>query len=287
MSNTMFYVEPPLNYTGSKFKLLPQLIPIFDKTKKRFVDLFAGGGSVYANVLYLYDSILVNDIIKDLIEIHKIMANDPKREFASSVKVLLRSVYDRLSYEKLRQSYNDNPTPQKLFALMLSCTNNMLRFSKKFKFNQTYGERGWNTSILEKYNSFCSSVECNRQKIEFCSKDFTELISVINRNDFVYADPPYTDTGAGYNCYWDDLHEKNLLDFLQKIDKIGATFCLSGTILHDNKEGWLVKEMINKGFNYKNITCDYNGVSRKGEKSTQEVIVSNYELVKDVPLLFR
>ena len=40
-------IETPFNYTGSKFKLLEQILPEFDYTKPYFVDLFMGGGSVY------------------------------------------------------------------------------------------------------------------------------------------------------------------------------------------------------------------------------------------------
>ena len=47
----MELIETPFNYTGSKFKLLKQLIPEFDYTKPYFIDLFCGGGSIYTNVL--------------------------------------------------------------------------------------------------------------------------------------------------------------------------------------------------------------------------------------------
>ena len=46
----MDYVKSPLNYTGGKFKLLPQLLEIFPKDINTFVDLFAGGGNVAVNV---------------------------------------------------------------------------------------------------------------------------------------------------------------------------------------------------------------------------------------------
>ena len=65
------YVNSALNFTGSKFKLLEQLIPMMDFTKKYFVDLFAGSGVVGFNVVNLYEKVLLNDIIKDLIGIHK------------------------------------------------------------------------------------------------------------------------------------------------------------------------------------------------------------------------
>lgn len=40
----MEYVKSPLNYTGGKYKLLPQLLELFPKQVNTFVDLFAGGG---------------------------------------------------------------------------------------------------------------------------------------------------------------------------------------------------------------------------------------------------
>ena len=47
-------IKSPLNYTGGKYKLLPQLLPIILPPHKNeintFVDLFTGGGNVVANV---------------------------------------------------------------------------------------------------------------------------------------------------------------------------------------------------------------------------------------------
>ena len=40
----MEYVKSPLNYTGGKYKLLPQLLELFPKQVNTVVDLFAGGG---------------------------------------------------------------------------------------------------------------------------------------------------------------------------------------------------------------------------------------------------
>lgn len=40
----MEYVKSPLNYTGGKYKLLPQLLELFPKQVNTFVDLLAGGG---------------------------------------------------------------------------------------------------------------------------------------------------------------------------------------------------------------------------------------------------
>jgi hypothetical protein len=51
---------------------------------------------------------------------------------------------------------------------------------------------------------------------------------------------------------------------------------LSGVLEHDGKIAWLISELIDKGFSYKELNCDYNKVSKKGDKITKEVIVYNY-----------
>ena len=67
-------IETPFNFTGSKFKLLEQLLPEFDYTKDTFVDVFCGGGSVYTNILDKYHQIEVNDVITDLVGIHQCLS---------------------------------------------------------------------------------------------------------------------------------------------------------------------------------------------------------------------
>ncbi len=46
----MTYVKSPLNYTGGKYKLLGQIIPLFPNNIDTFVDLFCGGCNVGINV---------------------------------------------------------------------------------------------------------------------------------------------------------------------------------------------------------------------------------------------
>ena len=40
------YIKSPLNYTGGKYKLLPQIISSFPSECNTFVDLFTGGLNV-------------------------------------------------------------------------------------------------------------------------------------------------------------------------------------------------------------------------------------------------
>lgn len=54
-------IQSPLNYTGGKFKLLPQILPHFPKDIDVFVDLFCGGCNVGINVKA--NSVIYNDLM--------------------------------------------------------------------------------------------------------------------------------------------------------------------------------------------------------------------------------
>jgi DNA adenine methylase len=100
------YINPPMNYTGSKFKLLPQILPLMDYNKDIFIDMFAGGGSVYTNVVDKYQKIVVNDIIENIINIHKTLILNP-RQIITETKLCCNTVIDKNSFNVLRAKYNE------------------------------------------------------------------------------------------------------------------------------------------------------------------------------------
>lgn len=265
-------IETPFNFTGSKFKLLNQLIPEFDYSKRTFVDVFCGGGSVYTNVVDKYTQIEVNDVISELIGIHigLILGDD----IIENTKLLCPNKTDEVAYLTLRDDYNNNSTPDKLWALMLSCTSNMMRFNQKFKFNQTFGKRSWNSSTEKKVEDFKKHIRKYSDKITFTAKPFYEL--EIKPNAMYYCDPPYKGTEAGYNAYWHNDDEYNLYKYLKEIDRKGSSFMISGVLKHNNKESNLLKNLISDGYRHKVLNFNYNKVSKIGKKETTEIIIMNY-----------
>ena len=64
-------------------------------------------------------------------EIQKGLVNDPE----TIIQKTKSTVVDKNNVDgflELRKSFNNEKSPEKLWALMLSCTNNMMRFNKKF-----------------------------------------------------------------------------------------------------------------------------------------------------------
>lgn len=273
----MTIINPPFNYTGSKVKLLPQLLPLFDRSKPYLVDLFAGGGSVYTNALSLYERVWANDIIADLIGAHKGLLDDPG--FVERVKGLVVAKDDQIGYHALRDSYNVAKTPEKLFALMLCCTNNMMRFNQSFGFNQTFGKRTFNESTAAKIEAFTAHVLPMRAKLSFTSVSFEKVAPKDLSKCFVYADPPYMGTEAGYNAYWSGSLESRLYDYLKQVDAAKGSFALSG-VRGGHKgepESPVITRLTADGYHVRDIQHDYAKVSRDKEaKRGQEVLITNY-----------
>jgi len=267
-------IESPFNYTGSKYKILDQLLSYFDYTKNNFIDLFTGGGSVYVNIAQNYKAIYVNDIIKDLINIHQSIIDDVKKTIESVKQVAVKKD-DKEGYLKLRESYNINPSSIKLYALMLCCTNNMMRFNKKFKFNQTFGKRSFNSNTERKIISFSNALQEYKNKLVFSSNNFKDF--VVPDNSFVYIDPPYSNTEAGYNSYWDKDDDIKLFNYCKKLNDRGLTFAVSGVEIEGQEQCRLLKLLQNEDYiNRKEIKFDYNKVSRSGKKKFKEVLLINY-----------
>lgn len=273
-------LKPPTNYSGSKDKLLPQLVEYFPNKENvnNFYDVFCGGLSVTINTEY--NKIIANDIIEPLIHFYQILydaANSNKVE--SEIQNLQKAKIDKDSKEdflNVRLSFNKTRDPYLFFALVSSCTNNMMRFNKKFEFNQSFGKRTINLNTVQKIRDYCEVMI--EKDILFTSMNFDELLKIYppGKNDFVYLDPPYGFiTEAGYNAYWGKENEAKLFDTIDDLNEKGIKFALSGVSIHKGKENPNM-DRINK---YKVIELDhsYEKVARKKNAGkSQEILVLNY-----------
>ena len=81
-------VKSPLNFTGGKYKLLPQLVPLFPDNISTFVDLFCGGCNVGINATA--EKIICNDIDSKLIGLFSFFKGKSYSVLLPKIKVSLR-----------------------------------------------------------------------------------------------------------------------------------------------------------------------------------------------------
>jgi len=208
---------------GSKFKLLENLIPLFPTNISTFVDLFTGSGTVYMNVAHFYDVVIANDNLPDLITIHENLKNSEFINSAINSSQLTKNNSD--CYASLRTRYNEHKRPEDLLALIWSCNSNIMRFNKSLKFNQTWGKRCCSKNNKSQLKAL---YHVDLSNVEFQSKSFENV--EIPENSFVYLDPPYSNTSAGYNIIWDKSCDIKLLALVKKFIHQDTLFGISGVI---------------------------------------------------------
>lgn len=115
-------VKSPLNYTGGKYKLLPQILPYFPENIDIFYDLFCGGCNVGINVKA--SKIICNDINKVVIDL---MRNWNRLNSEQALKILEQTINkynlsktNEEGFKKIRQDYNEGNKTWNIFYAMLT-----------------------------------------------------------------------------------------------------------------------------------------------------------------------
>ena len=287
---TSRYIPSPMNYIGGKYKLIPQLFPIFPKEVDTFVDLFCGGANIGVNVSA--NKILLNDNLTFLIDLYNCFLSNSIDETIAYIETRIAnyglSLTNQEGYLSLREEYNLNRNPLDLFVLVAYSFNHQIRFNNKHQFNCPFGKNRsrYNQNIKNNLISFINSIQS--KNVFFSSLNFDEFdFSQLGTNDFVYADPPYLITTGTYNdgkrgfTGWNESTEKQLLEILTMLDHSRIKFGLSNVIHHKGKTNQILLSWIEENgyhINYLNkdySNCNYHTLD-KSKNASVEVLVTNY-----------
>lgn len=281
MSNK--YIKSPLNYTGGKYKLLPQILPLFPDNISTFIDLFGGGSNVSINVNA--DKIIYNDLNLKVVQILETFYNsstvDMLNYIDSKITEFDLSKTNTQGFLDLRNKYNtcETKNPMDLYVLICYAFNNQIRFNSKGEYNMPFGKNrsSFNDTLRQKFTTFC--YELHKKNISFTNSDFREYTNMeFDKNTFIYCDPPYFSSTATYNEKngWTEKDELDLYDFLCKITCKNVRWALSNNLSTNP----LLEEFANKNalkihyLNNSYSNCNYH----KKDKTNKdcEVLITNY-----------
>lgn len=301
------FLKSPLNYTGGKYRLLPQIIPLFPKNIGLFVDLFCGGGNVGINIKC--GRVLFNDSAKHIIDLYKQWKECSPDSVVKSVQRIIKKFklsesckygyefygcesssglakYNRIPFANLKTELNKRKGKKSystyLFVAILYAFNNQIRFNSSGDFNLPVGKRDFNdkerTNLINFINRF-HEIKCFFSSVDFRNID----ISNLEHSDFVYVDPPYLVTNATYNenNQWTSSDERDLLSFLEELNQRGIRFALSNVLKSKGVKNeillsWL---LIHPSFKCHHLVHSYSNSNyqRKDKGSfSDEVLITNY-----------
>ena len=284
------YIKSPMNYTGGKYKLLPQILPLFPTEINTFVDLFTGGGNIAVNVNA--NKIIANDFEPHIIDIYKTFQKYEIEELIKTIELAIQrfglTIENADNFNKFREYYNKHIEdgysfimPIMLYVLICYSFNHQFRFNSKGEFNMPFGKNRsqWNDTMKKNLINFHKAI--TEKNIIFTNKNFNELkVDKLTPNDFVYCDPPYLITCATYNEKdgWNETHEKELLELLDKLNMQNIKFALSNVLFSKGKTNDMLIEW-SKVYNVHHLdytyqNCNYH--TKDKNSKPDEVLITNY-----------
>ena len=150
-------IKSPMNYTGGKYKLLRQILPLFPTAiSGLFVDVFCGGLDVSINVNGAR-KVLANDINKKVIDIYNAMKVLTIDELLGYIDGKIAeyglTITNQEGYNLFREQYNraEEKNPLDLFILICYSFNHQVRFNGNGEFNMPFGkDRSYFNDTLRK-----------------------------------------------------------------------------------------------------------------------------------------
>lgn len=300
-------VGSPLNYTGGKLRLLPQIAPLLPADTDTLHDVFCGGGNVLANVPAR--AFTARDIQPDVMRTIRWMAGTGGADVLMACDRIIRnyglsrshlhgyahygcgsgqglSGFNRDAYLRLRARYpairnrDEDRAAAHFLVMVIYAFNNQIRFGRE-GFNMPPGKRDMNASMRSKITSFCDRL-AERRPVLVTGCYSTLNPGTLGRKDLVYADPPYLLGRACYNegGQWTEADETRLLGWLDEVDRIGARFALSNVLIHKGEENTILRDWCrSRGWRVKRLTACYGNSSYRAKHrsgGTQEVLIMNY-----------
>lgn len=311
MKNNPNLVASPLNYTGGKYKLLPQILPLFPKNIDIFVDLCCGGCNVGINVES--DQVRFYDKNPELVALFQTLQRLGWEKVAEKVGKITKEYqlsdtalwgyepykkkgfdgldhYNREKFCQLRKEFNEMAKNHPdyyvtMYVLVVFSFNNQIRFNQKGAFNSPVGKRDFNQNMQRKLSHFLEKLKGGNY--QFFQKDFRDVSwNELTEKSLVYVDPPYLITCATYNEQggWGEQDELALLQRLDQLSLENIPFALSNLLVGKGRKNeilasWLQKNSDRYQVHFLNYNYKNSNYQRAGETlPTQEILVTNYNI---------
>lgn len=297
------FVKSPLNYTGGKHKLLPQITNLLPNEINVFYDVFSGGANVGINATA--KNIICIEKNRYVVDLLKLIQNNNFGDLNEKIINIINNFglsqsyikgydyynvessaglgqYNKNAFLELRNEFNKDKTRiDLLLVLVLYSFNNQIRFNSSGDFNLPVGKRDYNGNSRKNVVAF--NQISNEKRIIFKTQDFREIEKAdLQKNDFIYLDPPYLLGLASYNELggWTEKDEKDLYALLSRLNKKSVRFALSNVLEHKGETNEIMKNWAEKNnfkinkLNYDYRNSNYHSTAKKNK--TIEVLITNY-----------
>tara|TARA_Y100000816_G_C26104940_1_gene586792 strand:- start:517 stop:1308 length:792 start_codon:yes stop_codon:yes gene_type:complete len=261
-----------LKWPGGKKWLYKKYNSLIPSSYNNYIEPFFGGGSVFFNLAP--EKGIISDINPRLINLYCMLRDEPKKLFCETSKLIEKHSEDQ--YYKIRKKFNQSEENSSIYFLYLNrtCFNGVYRENQKGEFNVPIGKRKSNFFPFELNDFYKASINLKKTKILCC--DYSHALKEVEKNDFIYVDPPYIKYEKNYDAFRkynkDVFSRKDLEDLALELNRL-KNKC---KILVSNFDLPFVKELF-KDWSYTELEQrTYISGTAKGRKLVKEALIFNY-----------
>jgi DNA adenine methylase len=269
---------PFLRWAGGKTRLIERLDKYIPQNFNNYHELFLGGSSLFVHLVNnerIKKKAFLSDINNDLINTY-IQIRDSVEDVISFLATYKNN---KTLYYRIRSKNVTDLKERAARFIFLNRTsfNGIYRENLKGVYNVPYGFKKYKE--LFDFNNL-RAFSTKLQGVVLQSIDFEEYLTQIEKNDFIFLDPPYTvaHSNNGFIKYNQKLFsikdQKRLAEFIKKIEIRGAYFILTNAY-HKN-----IRKIFND-FDYE-IVKRYSVIGGKNaeRKRVNEFIFYNTSIKK-------
>ena len=224
-----------VQYQGSKRILAPQILRYLPLHFERLIEPFAGMAAITVAVAQQKRAFryVVNDINQPLIALLTEAIQTPEQLIAK-YKSLWNGQFDYPGgsvdhYYHVRELFNEGEqTAENMLYLLARCVKGSVRYGRNGKFNQSPDKRRNGTSPETLADNVRRISSMLKDKVEFATKDYREILETARKGDIVYMDPPYQGVSNVRDCRY--VSGIDFPDFVQAVDGLnrkGIDFVIS------------------------------------------------------------
>jgi DNA adenine methylase len=273
-------VSPFVKWVGGKRQLMDSIIKFMPKNMKNYiyVEPFIGGGAVLFH--NQPKNAIINDLNSELVNVYNVVKenldelildlkkhkNEP--EYFYAIRELDRSA----NFEKIDKVQRAS----RLLYLNKTCYNGLYRVNNAGEFNSPFG-RYKNPNIVNEPVLRAVSSYLNANNIRILNTDYDDILKNLDRNSFVYLDPPYhpVSESSNFTGYvqggWNIFDQIRLREACDDLTGRGIKFLLSNSassFIKDQYQAYNISMV--KAIRAINVNAE-----KRGE--IDEVLIRNYE----------
>lgn len=266
---TKMRARPFVKWAGGKQSLAPTIAELFPAAFGRYFEPFLGGGSLFLHVGP--GNAVLSDSNRWLIDTFTVVRESPGK----LAKALERLVNSAAEFHRIRQldpySLPLLERAAHFIYLNKTCFRGLFRVNRAGKFNVPYGNyqrRYFDLGELESAAQLLTRAEL------FC-EDFEVCLRRVQRDDFVYLDPPYYKVGgySDFNRYTADQFRESdhhrLARTCRELDRAGVAWAVS------NSNTPLVRRLF-KGYRLRKIPARREINLTAANRDITELLITNY-----------